>query len=55
MPPARSEVQPSLAAPQPKASFVAAASLRRPTDAQDKKTDNAPVGSIAAIETRLGF
>lgn len=57
MPPVmnRNEVQAPLASPQPKAGFAAANPPLRPADAREKKPVNAPVGSIAAIESQLGF
>ncbi|TCK28892.1 hypothetical protein EV667_2907 [Ancylobacter aquaticus] len=51
----RTEVQAPLAASQPKASYAGALSPLRPTDGREKKLANAPVGSIAAIESQLGF
>ncbi len=56
MPPVmnRTEVQAPLASPQPKAAYTGASPLR-PADAREKKAVNAPVGSIAAIESQLGF
>lgn len=57
MPPVmnRNEVQAPLAGSQPKASYTGALSPLRPTDAREKKLANVPVGSIAAIESQLGF
>ncbi|GLK70913.1 hypothetical protein [Ancylobacter dichloromethanicus] len=57
MPPVmnRNEVQAPLASPQPKSPFAASSSPQRPADAREKKPVNAPVGSIAAIESQLGF
>ncbi|WP_371346895.1 hypothetical protein [Ancylobacter sp. IITR112] len=57
MPPVmnRNEVQAPLASPQPKTSYTGALSPLRPADAREKKPVIAPTGSIAAIESRLGF
>ncbi|UOK69644.1 MULTISPECIES: hypothetical protein [Ancylobacter] len=57
MPPVmnRNEVQAPLASPQSKASYTGAVSPLRPADAREKKAVNVPVGSIAAIESQLGF
>lgn len=57
MPPVmnRNEVQAPLASPQSKASYTGAVSPLLPADAREKKAVNVPVGSIAAIESQLGF
>lgn len=57
MPPVmnRNEVQAPLAGSQPKTAYTGALSPLRPADAREKKPGNAPVGSIAAIESQLGF
>ncbi|WP_428030706.1 hypothetical protein [Ancylobacter sp.] len=57
MPPVmnRTEVQAPLASPTSKTPYTGAISPLRPADAREKKPMNAPVGSIAAIESQLGF